>query len=317
MYGERSDDENRAGLAGADPAPFVSVIVPHFNDPTGLALCLDDLERQTWPPGRFEIIVADNGSSCGEAALQEGIRGRARLITVRERGAGPARNGGVAAAAGSVLAFTDSDCRPSPGWLAAGVEALSRFDFVGGRVRVLVEDPERMTAAEAFEAVFAFNNEAYVRKKGFTGSGNLFCPKAVFEAVGGFKVGLSEDVEWSHRARAAGYRLGYVAAAEVGHPARRNWPDLRSKARKVNTEGFGLFLARPAGRWLWLGRSLGLPLSAFVHTPKVLRSTALTGYGQRLKAVGMLFRVRAWRFFHALGLVWTADPKAGPGKSDA
>lgn len=318
MDDEGIGEEKDAGLVSAHPPPLVSVIVPHFNDLAGLALCLDDLERQTWPRERIEIIVADNASPCGAEALQRVIRGRARLVTVRERGAGPARNGGVAAAAGSVLAFTDSDCRPSPGWLAAGVEALSQFDFAGGRVRVLVEDPRHMTSAEAFEAVFAFDNEAYVRKKGFTGAGNLFCPKILFEAVGGFKVGLSEDVEWSHRARAAGYRLGYVAAAEVGHPARRNWPDLKLKARKVNTEGFGLFLTKPAGRWLWLGRSLGLPLSAVVHTPKVLRSPALAGPGQRLKAIGMLFRVRAWRFFHALDLTFSGDPfgKAGAGRSN-
>lgn len=316
MDGERRGDDSETGFVDARHPPFVSVIVPHFNDLSGLALCLDDLEHQTWPRERFEIIVADNNSPCGEAALHEVIRGRARLVTVSERGAGPARNGGVAVASGSVLAFTDSDCRPSPGWLAAGIDGLSQFDFVGGRVRVLVGDSKEMTAAEAFEAVFAFNNEAYIRKKAFTGAGNLFCPKAVFEAVGGFKVGLSEDVEWSHRARSAGYRLGYVAGAEVGHPARRNWPDLKLKAKKVNTEGYGLFLIRPAGRWLWLGRSLGLPLSAVVHTPKVLRSTALVGSRQRLMAIGMLFRVRAWRFFHALGLVFTANPKSGPGISN-
>lgn len=165
-----------------------------------------------------------------------------------------------------------------------------------------------MTGAEAFEAVFAFNNEAYVTKKGFTGSGNLFCPKALFEAVGGFRTGLAEDVEWCARAVRAGYRLGYVAEAEVGHPARRNWPALRSKARKVNTEGFGLFMTRPGGRWLWLGRSLGLPPSAVVHTPKVLRSRAIVGPAHRLKAIGMLFRVRLWRFFHALGLAFTTAP---------
>jgi GT2 family glycosyltransferase len=133
--------------------------------------------------------------------------------------------------------------------------------------------------------------------------------------VGGFSVGVAEDVEWSYRARAAGYTLGYVAAAEVGHPARRTWPDLKLKAKKVNTEGFALFLARPAGRWLWLGRSLGLPLSAMVHTPKVLRSAALGGFNHRLRAIGMLFRIRFWRFFHALGLVFSSARQA-TGRSD-
>jgi glycosyltransferase involved in cell wall biosynthesis len=300
---------------GAEKRPFVSVIVPHYDDLAALSKCLDDLGRQSWPRSHFEIIVADNRSPQGGEAVAAVIAGRARLVSVEERGAGPARNGGAAVAKGTILAFTDSDCRPAPGWLAAGVLALATFDIVGGRVRVLVDDPHRMTSAEAFEAVFAFNNEAYVTKKRFTGSGNLFCPRVVFQAVGGFKVGLAEDVEWSHRAVSAGYRLGYAAAAEVGHPARRTWPDLKSKARKVNTEGFGLFLTRPAGRWLWLCRSLGLPLSAVVHTPKVLRSSALMGGDQRLRAIGMLFRVRTWRFFHAIELAFTPSPAVVDGSN--
>ncbi|MGH7023389.1 MAG: glycosyltransferase family 2 protein [Caulobacteraceae bacterium] len=293
----------------ATATPLVSVIVPHYNDLAGLALCLADLGRQTFPRERFEIVVADNASPQGEAAVAAVIAGRARLVVVSERGAGPARNGGVAASRGEVLAFTDSDCRPEPGWLAAGVEALARHDFVGGRVKVLVEDAARMTPAEAFEAVFAFNNEAYVTRKGFTGSGNLFCPRALFETVGGFRTGLSEDVEWSHRARAAGYSLGYVPGAVVGHPARRSWPDLREKSRKVNTETYGLFLTRPAGRLLWLGRGLALPISAPVHVPKVLRSRALTTNRQRLNAIAMLVRVRLWRFAHAMTLPFAQEPR--------
>jgi GT2 family glycosyltransferase len=295
------------GGAARDAAPpFVSVVVPHYNDLAGLALCLADLERQTYPRDRFEIIVADNASPQGERAVAEVVAGRARLVSVTERGAGPARNGGVAAAAGEILAFTDSDCRPAPAWLAAGVEALSRHDFVGGRVEVLVADPARMTPAEAFERVFAFNNEAYVKRKGFTGSGNLFCPRALFAAVGGFRVGMSEDVEWSRRARAAGYGLGYVSAAVVGHPARRTWPDLREKSRKVNAETYGLYLMKPAGKLKWLARSLALPPSAVVHMPRVLTSPALVTPAQRGMALATLLRVRLWRFWHALGLPFAA-----------
>jgi len=285
--------------------PFVTVIVPHFNDLAGLDLCLGDLEKQTWPRERFEIVVADNASPQGEAAVAKVIAGRARLVMVSERGAGPARNGGVAAARADILAFTDSDCRPEPEWLAAGMKALAGHDFVGGKVKVLVQDAARMTPAEAFESVFAFNNETYVKRQSFTGSGNLFCPRAIFEAVGGFRTGVSEDVEWSWRACAAGYSLGYAPDAVVGHPARRTWTDLKLKARKLNTEVYGLFRMRPGGRVIWLGRSLALPLSAVAHTPRALRSPALHGGGQKLMAVAMLFRVRLWRFAHAMVLPFT------------
>ena len=69
--------------------------------------------------------------------LPQIIAGRARLVLVREKGAGPARNGGVAASKGDILAFTDADCRPDPHWLENGVAALSRYDFLGGGIDVL------------------------------------------------------------------------------------------------------------------------------------------------------------------------------------
>src|SRR6185437_2952119 len=210
----------------------VSVIVPHYRDLARLDVCLSLLERQSFPRDAFEIIVADNGTPEIDA-LRAIVRDRARLVVVPERGAGPARNGGVAAANGRLLAFTDSDCQPEADWLMAGVRALARYDFVGGCVKVLVEDAEHVTATEAFERVFAFDFKTYIERKGFTGSGNLFCPRDVFRRVGGFKTGVSEDVEWSYRARAAGFRLGYEPNAVVGHPGRRTWAELLGKWRRL------------------------------------------------------------------------------------
>jgi GT2 family glycosyltransferase len=281
---------------------MVSVIIPHHADLRALDICLTALAAQTWPRDRTQIIVADNDSPEGEAAVGETMAGRASLITVRERGAGPARNGGAALATGDILAFTDCDCRPEPGWLAAGVAALSDHDFAGGRMVVLVEDPARMTPAEAFERVFAFDNESYVKRKQFTVSANLFCPRTVFETVGGFGVGLSEDLDWCRRAASAGYRIGYAPAAAVGHPARRTWAELERKWRRLDAESFALFAAKPGGRALWLIRALALPFSAIAHTPKALTSPALATLGQRMAALSMLYRLRWWRLWDSLAL---------------
>lgn len=283
--------------------PKVSVVVPHYQDLDGLGRCLDALGRQTYPAADFEIVVADNNSPAGRAAVEQAIAGRARLAVVVEKGAGPARNGGVAASLGDLLAFTDSDCVPEPEWLAEGLTRLADFDLVGGRMRVLVDDPEHMTGPEAFEVVFAFDNETYVTRKGFTVTANLFCSRAVFDAVGGFKVGVSEDLEWGLRARWLGYRIGYAARAVVGHPARRTWPELQRKWERLSAETFGLVASGAGGRSRWLLRALALPFSAVVHTPKVLRSPALHGLGERVSALGVLYRLRAWRLIDALRLL--------------
>ncbi len=283
---------------------LISVIVPHYQDLARLELCLAALEAQTVARDRFEIIVADNMSPVGEAAVAGAIAGRARLVLVRERGAGPARNGGVAAAAGNLLAFTDADCVPAPGWLAAGIAALDRFDLVGGAMTVGVDRSRPLTGAEAFELVFAFNNRAYVEDKGFTVTANLFTSRAIFDRVGPFRVGLSEDVDWCLRARSLGLRIGYAADALVEHPARADWPSLRKKWQRMSAEQFALLRAARFGRLKWGARSLALPASVLAHAPRVMTSGALISPGERLRALGTLARLRWWRFVDAQRLLF-------------
>src|SRR5258706_15147212 len=86
-------------------APRVSVVIPHYRDLGGLALCLSALERQTYPKERLEIVVADNNSPEGRDVVAQTIAGRADLVVITEKGAGPARNGGGGASSGGVPAL--------------------------------------------------------------------------------------------------------------------------------------------------------------------------------------------------------------------
>lgn len=283
--------------------PRVSVVIPHYRDVGRLSLCLDALDRQTYAPGDFEIVVADNNSPDGIEELKAAIGDRARLVIITEKGAGPARNGGVEVACGDILAFTDSDCIPRQEWLAEGVMALEHSDFVGGKVDVLVSDPIHMSGVEAFERVFAFDVEDYVVRKGFTVTANLFCPRAVFDQVGGFRTGVSEDIEWSHRARAKGFKLGYAPRAVVGHPARLDWAELWGKWRRVNGQIYSLHRERRFGRLSWFARSLALPLSAVAHTPRIIASGQLSTLSQRCAAIKVLYKLRLWRLADGLRLL--------------
>jgi GT2 family glycosyltransferase len=278
----------------------ISIIVPHHDDLERLDRCLESLAAQTYPRDRVEIIVADNMSPVGEAAVRERIGGRARLITVREKGAGPTRNAAVAASAGKFLAFIDADCIAHPAWLECGVAALDRADLIGGRMSVLVEGEGPKSGAEAFEAVFAFNNERYVREKQFTVTANLFCSRAVFEATGPFRNGISEDVDWCQRAGTAGFRIAYAPDAVVFHPARADWNELKRKWARINAELYRLELLRPNGRLRWACHTLMLPLSIPAHAPRIMRSDALNGARERTAALGTLVRLRLWRFADAV-----------------
>ena len=286
--------------------PKVSVIIPHYRDLRGLAICLEALQQQTFPREQFEIIVADNASPEGPEAVSQVIAGRARLVVVTEKGAGAARNGGVAASRGEILAFIDSDCVAEPGWIAEAVRGLPHFDFIGGRVKVLVEDPRHVTPVEAFERVFAFDFKTYIEKKRFTGAGNLICSRRVFDDVGGFRTGVSEDLEWSRRAQACGFRLGYVPQAIVGHPARRSWSELVAKWRRINLETYRLLAPGVGGRLRWLVKALLMPASAVVHSAKVMASPELSSVRDRLGAIGVLFRIRCWRLADSVRLLFAA-----------
>ncbi len=285
--------------------PFVSVIIPHFNDLERLRLCHQRLLSQTWPRNAFEIIVADNNSSCGLQAVQE-MAPSALVVSAQEQGAGPARNVGVAASLGEIIAFIDSDCVPEPDWIAAGVAALARFDFVGGRVFTFAQCPGRPNPIEAYETVFNFNFRRYIETVGFTGTGNMFVPRAIFDAVGGFRAVVAEDMEWSFRARAMGYRLGYAERAVVGHPARQSWAELQRRWARMLQEDYALIQEQRHGRVKFALKALAMPPSVLPHALKVAVSRDLPDMASKVAAIGVLARLRLWRAVRMLRLATDA-----------
>ena len=256
------------------------------------------LATQTLPRNQFEIVVADNNSSCGLNEVERVCGGLARVVPASIQGAGPARNKAIAASCGAILAFTDSDCRPAPDWLERGLAALSNadVDLVGGRVDVEVEDPAQPTAVEAFEIVFAFNFKRYIEQLGFSGAANMWVPRQVFDRVGPFRARVTEDLDWGKRASAANYRWRYAPDVVVFHPARRTWAELWQKSRRRSAEDFALAVERPHGRAIWFLRSFAILASPFVHWLAVVRSNKLHCAEQRLKAIAVLFCIRFRRF---------------------
>lgn len=284
----------------------VSVVIPHYNDLGNLHRCIALLEAQSLPRGSFEILVVDNNSPAGVDAVAAAAGRNVQVLRETRKGAGLARNCGAAAAKGDVLAFVDSDCRPVTDWLEKGLAALATCDVVGGRVRVGRGMAGKLTPAEAFECVFAFDIESYVTKKGFVPSGNMFVRRPTFEKVGGFRGGVSEDVEWGRRASSMGLNLAYGHDVVVEHPARTTWAELKAKWRRMSLESYLLVCERPLGRLQWILRSWAVLLSPFIHVWKVLTSPELEAPADRARAIGALFAIRAWRFVEAHRVMWRA-----------
>lgn len=228
--------------------PFVSVIIPVLEDEERLGVCLEALAAQTYPRDAFEVIVVDNGSSPPVRV----DRARARLLVEPRPGSYAARNTGIAAARGEIIAFTDADCLPAPDWLEAGVRRLVAepgCGLVAGEIEVFCQDRERPTAAELYELhCGGFPQRRFVEQDGFGATANLFATRAAIEAVGGFDATLlsAGDVDFGERVRGAGHRLVYEPRAVVRHPARRAMKNLLLRAVRIE---LGLRrLARLRGR---------------------------------------------------------------------
>lgn len=280
-------------------APRVTVIIPHFQMPDALRRCLDSVLAQQLDAGHSEIIVVDNNSATFPEAVARDYPG-VRFMRQPQPGPGLARNTGVAVATAPVLAFIDADCRAEQGWLQAAVaaiEAAGPRGIVGGDVRIDFIDPVHLTALEAYEAVFAFRQKFYIEKRNFSGTGNLGMAAPVHAAVGPFAgIERAEDVDWGNRATAAGYGIRYVEAMRIYHPARTSFAELQRKwQRHIAHE---LHSHRAAGRpaWRWTLQSLLVLASIPAHAPRLFLSDRLTGLGNRLRGLGVLVRIRLWRF---------------------
>ncbi len=279
-----------------------AVIIPHYNDLPRLERCLQAL-RENDLTGT-EIIVVDNASPVSLNDMQQAFP-EVRFVVEPQKGAAHARNRGVAETTASRLFFIDADCVPAPDWLAVGRQIADRADLIGGRVDVFDETPPPRNGAEAFEAVFAFNFRRYIEVQGFSGAGNLLTRRDVFDAIGGFINGVSEDREWTMRAVARGYSLIYEDRFQVSHPSRQNWPALRAKWRRTTQEAYQLNGTGAGARLRWALRGLAMPASAVAHTPKVLSSDKLASSGEVLRAISTLFRLRCQR------MLWMLRQAAG------
>lgn len=284
--------------------PKIAIIIPHYNDVIRLERCLSALMENDLTG--CEVLVVDNGSSRPLTETKAKFP-RVRFAVEQQKGAAAARNKGVAETRAPCLMFMDADCVAARNWVAVGREVAGRANLVGGRVEVFDETPPPRSGAEAFEAVFAFDFRQYIEVQGFSGTGNLITQRDVFEDVGPFRDGVSEDRDWSFRATAKGYQLVYEERLCVGHPSRQDWPALRGKWRRIMQEMFGQTGGGAKARMKWALKGLMMPLSIFAHLPKIWRSPNLAGAPDRLRAAGTLIRLRLLR------MIWMLRQAAGLG----
>jgi glycosyltransferase involved in cell wall biosynthesis len=115
--------------------PDISVIVCSHNGERTLPVTLAHVRQQTLSRSRYEVIVVDDGSDDDTSALARAAGVQVVRLAI-PAGLAAARNAGVGAAAGAIVAFTDDDCAPARNWLAALSSSFAdaAVDGVGGKV---------------------------------------------------------------------------------------------------------------------------------------------------------------------------------------
>lgn len=198
--------------------PTASVVIPTRDRPDRLARCLLALDAQTELP--VEVVVVDDGSR-DLAAVTAAVGGRARVRVVRAAGDGPARarNLGAAEAPGDVVCFTDDDCRPGPGWVAAHLDAVAAgAPAVAGPTRNARPDDTFATASQLVTDHLAERSRR--SDAPFAPTSNLAVRADVLAAVPfdeSFPLAAGEDREWCDRLATHGHRLAWAPDAWVDH----------------------------------------------------------------------------------------------------
>ncbi len=200
--------------------PRVSVIVCAFNAQDTIAQCLDGLRDVEYP--NFEVIVVNDGSTDATGTIA--ARYPVRLITTPNRGLSNARNTGLEAAEGEIVAYLDSDAFPDPNWLQYLAAAFRDATFVGIGGPNLAP-PKLGRIAECFDN--APGGPAHVllsdREAEHIPGCNMAFRRESLVAIGGFDPALrvaGDDVDICWRLQARGWTLGFSPGAMVWHHRR-------------------------------------------------------------------------------------------------
>ncbi|MDP1794179.1 MAG: glycosyltransferase family A protein, partial [Acidimicrobiales bacterium] len=248
--------------------PTVSVNIAVKDRRDLLAACLDGLAQQTYTD--FEVVVVDNGSTDGTFEMAQARADLPMRVLVHDGSLGAVRNAGVAASAGTIVAFVDSDCVPTPEWLASGV-APFQDERVGTVQGQTLPDPSAPPGPWP----------ATQRLTGFTGryeACNLFYRRATLIEAGGFDEAIGffgEDSMAGWAVKRLGFDEQFAPNAVVHHAV--TYPGVRWHWRRgLQYAHFNAIIRRfPEARsllWnrLFLRRASAITLAALLGVLAIL-----------------------------------------------
>lgn len=250
--------------------PRISVVVCSYNGARTIRECFEGLLKLDYPD--FEVIVVNDGSTDETAAIAQGYG--FRVISTENRGLGSARNAGLKAATGEIVAYIDDDAYPDPHWLTYLAASFLNSNHAG------IGGPNLSPPGDGVIADCVANapgNPVHVllsdREAEHIAGCNMAFRKSTLEAIGGFDpqfrvAGDDVDICWSLQQR--GFTLGFSPAAQVWHHRRnsvlafwrqqknygkaetlleKKWPDKYNAAGHITWNGrlYGMGLMQKLG----------------------------------------------------------------------
>ena len=276
--------------------PKISVLMPALNAERCIVRALKSLRNQTFKD--YELLVVDNGSN--DKTPEIAAKYADRVLLMKKRGLGHARNEGIREAKADIIAFTDSDCEATTDWIEqidrfftqnpeehvmAGETKIPKSTFVGDCISSLGFPGGGHVG---FAKMWKVSKEGYTRK--FTGC-NFAFRKPVLKKTGLFDetlVAANDDAEMSMRMIKHGVKIRFNPAAVIYHEARTSlisftkWMYNRGRSNyhfKKRVGKVGSFI-------LLRGWSSWNIIKTYFKDPKILLIVPLLIYSFLLQQVG-------------------------------
>lgn len=219
----------------------MSVIVPIFNGESDLPDLLQALKSQTYPPDRLEFVLVDNQSrdrtpALLQAAIPQFAQHHLTLNVLSEstiQSSYAARNRGIKASIGSIVAFTDCDCRPQPTWLTELVQPFAdpTVAIAAGEIMALPGHTPFESYAERRKILSQKHTLAHPFLP-YGQTANLAVRRNTLEQSGLFRpyltTGGDADLCWRILQQGA-YQIKFASNALVSHRHRSNLNSLREQ----------------------------------------------------------------------------------------
>jgi len=205
----------------------ISVVVPVYNDPDGIQDTLESIQKTTYPPENYEVIVIDNQSTDHTKKVIEEFSNKYENIRLFSentfQSSYAARNKGVSKSSGEIVAFIDSDMLVPDSWLSDIYNYFyeNRADYVGCNVQIFLPDNYNSIVGRYNKSV-RFPVALYIKNMNFAPTSCLVVRRSVIEEVGLFDQRLTSggDIEFGHRVAESGYIQKFAKEISVYHPAR-------------------------------------------------------------------------------------------------